>query len=337
MFSEKPKLHEREKKYKRGKLKTINLDITGKCNMNCKHCYSVAFRDSNPVELAVLKRVFDEAYELGVTHFILGGGEPITVPERLESIVDLMHPDESYLTLVSNGWEMSIEKIRWLKKLKVDKICLSLDAGTPEEHDKNRAPGSYDRVIEAIDNVMKEGLFVAISGLVTHHDLHNGNFLKLYEIAESKKIRLDIAAAVPAGKWAGRNDILLTLEDQIYLRNLYDTCPTISNGRKMIHRSVYLGGENRCPAGSDGFNISVDGNVFACCFIQHSFGNIRDKSLKEMYEAMIKVKYFNGYSVCPCVEDREFIDKYITPYAHNTTPSDAYEVFGLCEKGKNNQ
>ena len=66
MYKEKTKLHRREKEYVSGNLRSIALDVTNKCNMHCKFCYAETFVKKEPIDLSILKKVLEEAYDMGV-------------------------------------------------------------------------------------------------------------------------------------------------------------------------------------------------------------------------------------------------------------------------------
>lgn len=340
MYSEKSKLHKRQKLHKAGNLRTIALDVTPRCNMTCPHCYAETFRQVKPVELHVLQKVLDEAYELGVFHYVLQGGEAIQAPQRLEAIIRMCHPDETYINVVSNGWNMSLKKIRWLKELKVDKIAFSLDSGIENEHDANRMPGSYQRVLRAIDDVLSEGLLVSISTVVSHQSLRSEGFKKAYEYAQSKRIRIDIQIAEPVGKWDGQKEFLMTREDSDYIKKLQLNCPVLENGQRMVNRDIFCGDHDHCPAGTEFMSLTADGQLLPCNFLQFSLGNIRDTTIREMREALLTNSWFDDqHPRCLCGEDDAFIDTFIVPYAGHPKPLDAYKVFGLrpascCAKGR---
>ncbi|MFH1607979.1 MAG: radical SAM protein [archaeon] len=335
VYSEKQKLHERQKKQKDGDLKTVVWDATNLCGMNCPHCYFRTFRHTQPIPLEKLEKAFSELYDMGVSHFIFGGGEPIMDFERLEKMIEMAHPDESYINVLSNGWNMTPEMIQKLKELKVDKICFSLDSGIEEEHDKNRMLGSYKRVVEAVDNVMKAGLFASVTAVPTHKSLYSEGFRKLIEYAKEKGVRLQIDIAMPVGEWDGRRDVLLTPEDTAYLKQLSLDNITASDGHPIIKRDLYKPDGDRCRAGWETIYITVDGNVTPCVFLQYSLGNVADKSIKKMRDDLLKNKWFDGkHTKCLCGEDKEFFNKCIEPYVSRPKPLDAYEVFELEKKNK---
>ena len=69
MYTEKPKLQQRQGAHQPGDLRTIALDVTPRCNMKCPHCYAAVLIDLKPIELELLKGALNEAYELGVFHY----------------------------------------------------------------------------------------------------------------------------------------------------------------------------------------------------------------------------------------------------------------------------
>ncbi|MGO9014974.1 MAG: radical SAM protein [Dissulfurispiraceae bacterium] len=331
MFSQKTKLHRKEKDRKSGDLKTLVIDVTTKCNMSCPHCYASTFKNTEPIELSDLLSTLQYAHELGVSHYVLMGGEPILDRERVESILKNCHPEESFITVTTNGWDMTLATIQWLKDLQVDKISISLDSGLESGHDSNRRKGSYKRVLEAVDNITNEGLIVALDVVVTHQSLYSEGFKKVYDYAINKKIRIDLQIAEPVGNWDGRKDILMTKADVEYIRKLRDESPLTLQGQKSIKRDVFCDPVDHCPAGTDFMHITANGNILPCNFLQFSLGNIKDTNLKIARDALLTNPIFGSTTnpLCLCGEDHSFIDKYIMPYVGITKPLDAYSIFNL--------
>lgn len=330
MYALKTKLHAREKAYRPGNLRTIALDVTNKCNMHCRFCYAETFAQKEPVSLNVLKKALDEAYEMGVCHYILQGGEVFADYERLKSIMAMIYPDETYINIVTNGWSVTKKQIAELRELQADKITFSLDSGIEEEHDANRMPGGYRKVLDAIDLVKSEGLLAGISTVVTHQSLHSEGFIKAYEIAKSKGIRFDVQIAEPVGKWDGKKDCLITKEDAAYIYELYQDSPVMENGQTMVKRDLYRGNQVCCPAGTEFMAITVDGCFLPCNFIQASLGNIKDRSLREMRNDLLKSDWFcKEYPYCILGESDVYFEEVVARYQAAEKPLDAYEVFGI--------
>lgn len=331
MYIDKPGLHKRQATYTSGTLRTIAFDVTSRCNMACKHCYATTFNGTEGAGYDVLKRLFDEAYDMGVSHYVVQGGEPITDPERLERSIAMMHPDETYINVVSNGWRMDREAIRWLKSIKVDKIAFSLDSGVAAEHDQNRLEGSYDRVLAAIEDTLAEGLLSSISTVVTHESLYGEGFRLALNIARERNIRIDVQIAMPVGKWDGRRDVLITPEDAKYIKGLQESLGTLPNGQRAINRDIFnYGGVDHCPAGVEFMAVTANGNILPCNFCQFTLGDIRTTSLRQAREKLIANRWFNGSSPrCLLGEDEEFFAQYVAPNVERPKPLDAYALFGL--------
>lgn len=331
MYALKTKLHERQRSASAGSLKTISLDVTSRCNMACPHCYAEPFMRRAMVDLSPLKDALGEAIELGAFHFVLQGGEPITDMERLEAIIAMIRPEQSYLNVVSNGWAMTQEKVRRLKDLQVDKIAFSLDSGLGDEHDEGRGKGSFERVMRSIDTVLEEGLLTSVSTVVTHESLYGEGFKAALKFAQAKGIRIDVQIAMPVGKWEGRWDLLITPEDAKHIKDMQTSFPVLPNGQRMINRDIFnFGGQDHCPAGTEFLAITADGNVMPCNFCQFSLGHIGDRPLTEMRHRLIQNPWFQAKNPrCLVGEDPEFIKTYIAPVVGAAKPMDAYAAFGL--------
>ncbi len=330
MYKEKTKLHRREKEYVSGNLRSIALDVTNKCNMHCKFCYAETFVKKEPIDLSILKKVLEEAYDMGVCHYILQGGEVFADYDRLKKVISMIYPDETYINLVSNGWGITKEKIEELKILQVDKITFSLDSGIEEEHDENRMQGSFRKVMAAIDMVLDAGLLSGISTVVTHESLYSRGFKEAYKIAKNKGIRFDVQIAEPVGKWDGNKECLITEEDAENIYQLYQNSPIMDNGQTMVKRDLYRGGGKYCPAGTEFMAITVDGNFMPCNFIQATLGNIKEKSLREMRNDLLKSKWFcEIYPYCILGESKQYFEEIVARYKDIKKPLDAYKVFNL--------
>ena len=311
-------------------LRTLAVDVTPVCNMFCSHCYAETFRDSQAVPLEKMEKALEEAYRLGVFHYVLQGGEPLVSPARLEAIIGYCRPDESYINVVSNGWAVTPDKVKWLVDLQVDKMTFSLDSGVEAEHDAIRGKGSYQRVLRAMDIVQNSGLLCGISTVVSRGSLSSEGFRIVYELAVAKGVRLHLQVAEPVGKWDGEKGNLITPEENRIIKDLERTCPRISTGQPMIHRDIFCGDQDHCPAGTEFMAISSDGNFLPCNFLQFTLGKVGDKSLADMRQDLLASPWFDGsHPNCICGEDDEFIDTFIVPHKGQTKPLNAYEVFGL--------
>ena len=149
-------------------------------------------------------------------------------------------------------------------------------------------------------------------------------------LAKRKGIRIDVQIAEPVGKWEGRKDMLMTPDDSAYIKSLQNTCGRISTGQNMVNRDIYCGEHDHCPAGVEFMGLTADGCLLPCNFLQFSLGNIRDKSIREMRNALLTSPWFQGrIRNCLCGENHEFIERFIAPRDGEPKPLDAGEIFDL--------
>ncbi|MFW6125912.1 MAG: radical SAM protein [Chloroflexota bacterium] len=64
----------------------VSFSITGKCNLNCKHCYSEAKEERLPDELSTAEAVglIEDVAGWGIGLLVLDGGEPLCMDDVLE-------------------------------------------------------------------------------------------------------------------------------------------------------------------------------------------------------------------------------------------------------------
>jgi uncharacterized Fe-S cluster-containing radical SAM superfamily protein len=78
------------------------FSITNRCNLKCKGCYAQAIRGDAPDALseAQVRSIISQATEIGISFFVIAGGEPLMRPEFLSIARDF--PKALFL-LATNG------------------------------------------------------------------------------------------------------------------------------------------------------------------------------------------------------------------------------------------
>ena len=97
----------------------INLMITGKCNLNCLHCFNA--KDNAPLnsELSFEKilDILDQAKEIGAMAFTITGGEPLFHKRFLDIIKAIYERDMHVFELNTNGFLLTQELLDEFKKI----------------------------------------------------------------------------------------------------------------------------------------------------------------------------------------------------------------------------
>lgn len=286
----------------------IEIATTYDCNLNCQHCSAETLKSNEPkMTLEDYKKLGEECKKYGVTLVSFTGGEPFVDP-RIEKIVTFFHPEETVIGFTTNGTLLSRERIKWLKKLGVDILIISLDSVDAKIHDEFRnVEGAFEKALRTI-KIAKEEMDVMIIYTLHHLNISN-DFLKMIKFAKRLGVDLHVSLMSPAGKWANMKSykkFRLTISDKKLLDKLRKKHSFIVRD---IDRNYDKIG---CPAGTERISITPTGEAMPCTKIHVTFGNVKRDSLVEIRYRMLKHKeFFDSPPYCLCAEDNNFIERYI--------------------------
>ncbi len=147
-------------------MKTLALEVTNVCNFSCVHC--AREKDSPRQEMSpeLFRRVVDEARELGIVGLSLTGGEPLLWSGFADAYFRCGELGWQ-LAFVSNAWEFERVMVPlWQtheRPAPLTQVCFSLDGADAPTHDAfRRAPGSFQRVIRALEICQERGVPVSL-------------------------------------------------------------------------------------------------------------------------------------------------------------------------------
>ncbi len=139
------------------KINELVIHVSENCNLNCKHCsYSYRPPDKDNISIDKWKSIIDEAIEVGVTNFIVIGGEPLLYIDRTEQILNHLQQRKVPYGMVTNGTLIK-NNIKRLKKHKLSFLDVSID-GLEEEHDRTRGKGNFKKSVEGIKLVLENNI-----------------------------------------------------------------------------------------------------------------------------------------------------------------------------------
>ncbi len=142
-------------------LESIIWIVTGRCNLNCKHCYASPYRVEVELGKAEALRLAKELAEVGVKYINLTGGEPLLrkdIFELLEYCIDL-GIDVSVFT---NMTLVSREVAEKLSRLEIYTLT-SLDGHNREVFELVRGHGSWERFLQGLSYARDAGVELHIN------------------------------------------------------------------------------------------------------------------------------------------------------------------------------
>ncbi len=209
-------------------------NLIRRCNLTCKHCYSISADIDFPGELNTkqIYSVMDDLKAFGVPVLILSGGEPLLRPD----IFDISYRAKEmgfYVGLSTNGTLIDQRNIEQIADVGYNYVGVSLD-GTRATHDCFRQKqGSYDASLNGIRLCHDRGIKVGMRFSITKDNAPELPFmLDLMEQEGVDKFYLSHLNYGGRGGKHRKNDV----EHQIARRTmelLFETCwQDIESGRK---------------------------------------------------------------------------------------------------------
>ena len=200
-------------------------NLIRRCNLACKHCYSISADTNFPGELSTAEvfNVMDDLKRFHVPVLVLSGGEPLLRPDIFE--ISARAKDMGfYVGLSTNGTLIDESNIAQITKINYNYVGISID-GMRETHDRfRRLQGAFDASMRAIRLCRERGIKVGMRFTMTQDN------------AAELPALLDLAAQEGIGKfyfshlnYAGRGNI--NRKDDVMLQTtrwamdlLFDRC-----------------------------------------------------------------------------------------------------------------
>ncbi len=328
--SEKPLVYEKivkiEERFNAG-LATPVIDIGYNlaCNFKCNHCFTTRFSKKNRILTPVdLKKLSDEAHNLGLCQFVISGGEPLILKD-LKEVIAALQPEKFHLSMSTNGFYLSKEMALNVKALGLDKVKISIDDFDEQLHDSNRnRVGAYKKAMEALFNARDAGLAVVIQTCITHQNCRTERTVQMAKFAQEHGFGVDVMVAHAVGEWEGKHEVLIDEQDAEYLRQVHREYLS-------LHRDTFptYGIEKGCGCVNSNLHLTHYGDILPCGFIHISLGSIFEESLDVILKRGMSIKHFGVYNpLCISGEDRNFINNYMVKFYNKPLPINWSEAFG---------
>ena len=124
------------------KTRGIDLNFNNACNLRCKYCFTKTLRKEDHVkeylDINAIRKLADEADELGFFEFDLQGGELLLQPKKLFQVLEAIRPERFYLYLTTNGFYLDEKMAKKLAEYKVSRVSVSIDSMDEKMHDEIR-------------------------------------------------------------------------------------------------------------------------------------------------------------------------------------------------------
>jgi radical SAM protein with 4Fe4S-binding SPASM domain len=154
-------------------LRYLELQITNRCNLKCRHCYLGKTR-GRELTAGQIRTALVQFEEMQGLRLLISGGEPL-MHSGFDEIVAQLPAYRFRKVLFTNG--LLLDRTR-IDSLNVDEIQFSVD-GLEEGHEILRGRGTYRMVMRSLEDALSAGVAVSVATMVHRGNMSDFNEMEL--------------------------------------------------------------------------------------------------------------------------------------------------------------
>jgi radical SAM protein with 4Fe4S-binding SPASM domain len=172
-----PKFPLLEKIKNERQLVSLDLEITARCNNNCRHCYiNLPARDEaakkNELTLNKIKEIADQAIAQGALWCLLTGGEPLLREDFFE-IYSYLKKKGLLVSVFTNASLISKKHILFFKKYPPRDVEVTVYGVTRDTYERvTRKSGSFDAFINGLNLLIENNIKVRFKTMALRSNVH---------------------------------------------------------------------------------------------------------------------------------------------------------------------
>ncbi|MDD5174496.1 MAG: radical SAM protein [Candidatus Omnitrophica bacterium] len=319
---------------------SFSVELTARCNNNCRHCYinlpsGDRYAETKELPLEKIENIADQAISMGAVWCLLTGGEPLLRKDFAEIYLSLKKKG-LLVSVFTNAVLINSEHIKLFKRYPPRDIEVTVYGVTGKTYeDVTGKPGSFDAFMNGLNLLLENGIKVRFKAMALRSNVHELPQISRFCRERTKDyFRFDPFLNLRFDRNALRNDEikrerLLPQEiadieeaDGERYHVLEDNCDKLINPEFSNINCSHL---FHCGAGNGSFSVSYDGHFRLCsslcnsgCVYDLKSGSladawrtfvpkVRDKrsNEKEFLEKCRKCDIINLCMWCPAHADLE--------------------------------
>jgi PqqA peptide cyclase len=296
-------------------------ELTHRCPLHCVYC-------SNPLELQARttelstedwSRVFREAAALGVLQADFTGGEPLTRPDILD-LIRAARAAGLYVNLITSGLPLDESRLEALVQAGLDHFQLSFQGAREETAHEISGTKAHAQKLRVLEWLKRHRVAVTLNFVIHHRNIDQ--LPEMLSLAESSSATRVEFANVQYYGWAfaNRDSLLPTREQLAQSIDFLKKAQARLTGKIKVEYVVpdyYAKYPKPCMGGwaQKLMLVTPSGDALPCHAARVIpglwFENVKDRSLREIWEVSDAFQKFRGESWMqePCKTcDRRTLD-----------------------------
>ena len=272
------------------------IELTHSCNLKCIHCYCVT--ENRPLmNLEEIGNLLRQMADLGCLSLTFSGGEVFLRKDFFE-ILEIAKSAHFIIRIFTNGTLITERIADKLAEFSPVETELSLYATDAKIHDYTTGvPGSFEKTHQAIKLLKEKGLDVAIKWILMKNNLLEHP--KLVQFARDLGVSFRADTLIFPRSDGDKTPLSQRLSDEELV-----LAYKMLGGLAFHEKPLEVKPQEKliCGAGHVTCSISPYGDVYPCVQFFLKFGNIREKSFREIWfdsNAAKEWRSLNSFSDLP--------------------------------------
>ncbi|TAN60372.1 radical SAM protein [bacterium] len=301
-------------------LVSFDLEITARCNNNCRHCYINLPQEDKAAQQRELSagqinKIADEAVSLGAFWCLISGGEPLLRKDFFEIYLGLKKRG-LLVSVFTNAGLITDKHIRLFKSYPPRDIEVSVYGVTKETYERvSRKPGSFNHFIRGLNLLLDSGIRVRLKAMALRSNV--GELPEIARFCRQKTkdyfrfdpflhLRFDRDtrrnAEIKSERLSDQEITAIERADSQRLGVLRDRCDKLIMPQREHSSCGHL---FHCGAGQGSFTVSYDGLFRLCSSLwqEDCIYDLKKGSLGEAWDDFVpRVRQRHS-------DNREFLEK----------------------------
>lgn len=279
---------------RKAQLKSIQFELTSRCNERCIHCYIPNNKKNAGTDMPFEQvcNIIDQFAEMGGIHVSLSGGE-VFLHKDIIRIIQYCRQKDMEICILSNLISLKDAHIPFIKAANVSYIQTSLYSMDPEIHDAiTKVKGSQIKTKTALEKLIDADIPVQISCPLMK--ANKDSYRAVLQYAQAHQIKAFSDYILMGRADLSTNNLinrLSILETEQVIRNIIEYDVDFPQWIRKKRPYIEQIGKERyskqalCGAGLNNICIAENGDLYPCPGWQSLIvGNVYKSTLKDIWE-----------------------------------------------------
>ena len=266
----------------------VTIQLTKKCNFQCKYCYQTPEKKNVLEELnnEDWYRILDEIYDFGCRTVKFTGGE-IFCYKDFAKVYKYAWNKGMIITLFTNGYLLTDELISLFQLMPPKKIRISIYGNNNERYlSFSKIKNGWSTVSKNIEKLVLHKIITEVSCVLNKDNVMYVD--KIFNFAKSLGIKCSIFTVINAFEDGNAEPLNLQLPADVIKEKLTELGVWREYLSKVQAReSIWREGYKKCNAGLTSCNIDNMGRVYLCEFEQTKKISLLDQSMSSVWKELL--------------------------------------------------